>query len=325
MHEGKQVRRKPYFREIRVQVILDPNTALRALRNGELDEMRLTPEQWITQTNDDDFYRLNTKAYGLEWTYFQFVWNMGTPFFSDRRVREAMSYAYDYKEMLEKLNYGLYEPCNGMFHRTAWMAPKDAAPPYHQDLDKAEQLLDEAGWIDHDGDGIRDKVIDGRSVKFEFSILVTAAPDRIKVCTLLKENLARIGITCNVSPMESTALIAKLLKHEFQAEFAGWGTGTDPDTSENIYGTGEGRNFGLYSNPEVDRLYKAGRLEFDRDKRAEIYGRIHKLVYADQPYTYLFFRNSFYAFNKELRGYKFSPRDPYGYEPGFFSIYKVKK
>lgn len=323
MHNGQQVRDKPYFKEVRMHVIEDSNTALRALRNGELDEMILTPEQWVTQTSDDEFYRLNTKVSGVEWTYFAFEWNVKSPFFSDVRVRRAMSYAFDYKEMQEKLNYGLYQRSSGMFHPNAWMAPKPSPPLYEQDLDQAEQLLDEAGWEDHDGDGIRDRMIDGRSVPFEFSILVPPVPDRVKVCTLLKENLSRIGITCNVSTLESTVLIDRLIKHEFQAAFGGWGTGSDPDTSENIWGTGEGRNFTQYSNPEVDRLYREGRLEFDSVKRAAIYGRIAELIYADQPYTFLYFRNSFYAFDKQLRGYMFSPRDPYGYSPGFGSLYKI--
>ena len=51
------------------------------------------------------------------------------------------------------------------------MAPKNPPKPYTQDLDKAEELLDEAGWTDHDGDGIRDKMIDGKLVPFDFSIV----------------------------------------------------------------------------------------------------------------------------------------------------------
>ena len=57
-------------------------------------------------------------------------------------------------------------------------------------------------------------------------------------------------------------------------------------------------------------------------KRAKIYGKIHELLYEDQPYTWLYFRNSFYGFNKDLRGYVFSPRGPYGYGPGFSSLWK---
>ncbi len=323
-HKGKQVRDKPYFKEIRFRIIEDPNIALLAVKNGEIDEMLLTAEQWVTQTGDDDFYRLNTKASGVEWTFFGFDWNVKTPFFSDIRVRRAMAYAFDYREMLDKLFYGLHEQANGIFHPKSWMAPKKPLPIYKQDLDKAEELLDAAGWQDHDNDGIRDKKIDGKSVKFEFSILCPPIPERVKLCTLLKENLSQIGIICNVRPLESTVMLERLLKHEFQASFGGWGTGSDPDTSENIWATGQGRNFGLYSNPKVDELYKKGRLEFDRKKRAEVYAQIDTLIYEDQPYTFLFYRNSFYAFNKSLRGYNFSPRGPYHYGPGFDSIYKVK-
>lgn len=325
MHNGKQVRDKPYFKQIRFRIIEDPNTALLALKNGEIDELMLTPEQWLTRTIDEDFYKLNTKVIGVEWTTFHFGWNLKTPFFSDVRVRKAMSHAFDYKEMHDVLNYGLYEPSNGIFHAGAWMAPKNPKPPYTQDLNKAEELLDNAGWIDHDGDGIRDKEIDGKSVKFEFSILCVNVADRVKYCTLLKENLAQIGINCNVRPLEFTVLQQKMHDHDFQAAFGGWGTGTDPDSSENVWGTGQERNYGHYSNPEVDRLYAAGRREFDRTKRAAIYARIHELMYEDQPVTWLYCRNGFFAFNKQLRGYVFSPRGPYSYSPGINSIWKVKQ
>ena len=66
-----------------------------------------------------------------------------------------------------------------------------------------------------------------------------------------------------------------------------------------------------YSNARVDELFKQGRREFDREKRAAIYGEIHKILWEDQPYTWLFYRNAFYGFNKKLRGYNFSPRGPF--------------
>jgi peptide/nickel transport system substrate-binding protein len=323
LHDGKQVRDKPYFKEIRFRINEDSNVSLLALKSGEIDELELTPEQWTTQTADDDYYARNTKARGLQWLNFQFTWNLQTPFFNDVRVRQAMSYAFNHDEMLSKLCYGLYQPGNGIFHPGSWMAPKKPLPYYHQDLTKAEELLDEAGWIDHDGDGIRDKEIDGKSVPFEFSILCTGVQLRIDICTLLKENLDQIGIICNVRPMEFTVLQEKAMKHEFQAAFGGWGAGSDPATSENIWKTGEPRNFGGYSNAEVDRLFDAGKREFDRKKRAEIYAKIDELIYADQPCTWLFWQSSFYGFNNELRGYKFSPRGPYHYSPGFSSLWKV--
>ena len=59
-----------------------------------------------------------------------------------------------------------------------------------------------------------------------------------------------------------------------------------------------------------------GRRELDRAKRAEIYGRIQEILYEDQPYTWLYWRNAFYGFSRRLRGYVFSPRGPYHYAPG---------
>lgn len=324
MHDGQQVRDKPYFREIRFRIIEDNNTALLAIKSGRIDDLMLTAEQWMTQTDGSDFYDRNTKVSGLEWTYFYFGWNNESPFFEDKRVREAMSYAMDYRELHERLNYGLYEPCNGIFHYTAWMAPEDPKPPYEQDLDKAEQLLDEAGWDDSDGDGIRDKEIDGRLVRFEFTVLVSNIPERLKIVNLLKENLDRIGIICHVRPLESTVLQERMMKRQYQAYFGGWGTGADPYTAENIWTSDPDkmkRNYLNYSNPEVDRLFDEGRREFDREKRAKIYARIHEIIYEDQPCTFLFYQSSFYGFNKGLRGYMFSPRGPYHYGPGFDAIW----
>jgi peptide/nickel transport system substrate-binding protein len=322
MHNGKQVRHKPHFKQIRFRIIKEPSVSLLALKAGDLDEYQLNPVQWSTQTNGDDFYKNNTKAFGLEWVFYYFGWNCKSPFFSDRRVRTAMSYAYDHDEMLLTLRSGLDEACNGIYHRTSRWAPKNPPAPYKRDLEKAEALLDEAGWTDHDGDGIRDKEINGTWRKFEFSILVMNKPERIAICNLLKENLSDIGILCNVKPLEFTVLQDKTRKHEFQAIFGGWGTAAYPDASENLWMTDKDRNFCEYSNPEVDQLFVQARSELSDEKRQEIFGKIHLLLYEDQPYTWLYFRNAYYGFNRSLRGYNFSPRGPYTYGPGFDAIWK---
>ena len=322
MHDGKQVRDKPYFKLIRYKVINDVNTALLALKSAKLETMVLNAEQWNGQTGGDEFYKHNTKASGAAWTSFHFCWNTKTPYFKDKKVRQAMSHAMDYKEMLETIWYGIYSPCRGNFHETSRMFPKDGPEPFQQDLDLAEQLLDEAGWDDSDGDGIRDKEINGRIVPFKFTLMVVNFEDRIKVATLMKECLESIGIMCNVKPTEFTVLMQVMRDHKFQAAYAGWGTGADPDTNTNIWVTDEGRNYGGYSNLLVDELFSQARLEFDEEKRMAIYGEIHNLLWEDQPYTWLFWRNSFYGFNKSLRSYNFSPRGPFHYGPGMSSIYK---
>ena len=336
MHNGEQVRRKPHFETVRFKIIENPNTALLAMKKGDLEEMMLTPEQWQSQTNDDDFYKFNTKSYALEWVYYYFGWNFRSPYFKDKRVRQAMSYAFNHQELLEKHRFGMDEASTGIFHRTSPWAPPEAPAAYQQDLDKAEDLLADAGWEDTDGDGILDNFVDldvdfdgiseGRQrMPFEFTILTSNRPDRIAICELLQENLDQIGIRCNVKPVEFTALQATMLEHKFHAVFAGWGTGADPDTSENLWTTkaiDNGRNYGCYSNPEIDKLFEQGKRELDIEKRRKVYQQIHLTLWEDQPYTWLYFRNAYYAFNKELRGYNYSPRGPYNYGPGESTIFK---
>jgi peptide/nickel transport system substrate-binding protein len=282
----------------------------------------LRPEQWVSQTNDRGFYARNTKVTDVEWVEFHVIWNTQTPFFSDRRVREAMSWAVDYEELLKVVCQGMYEQGRGPFHPGSWAFPKNGPQPYYQDFERAEALLEAAGWTDTDGDGIRDKLIDGRSLPFEFTLQTSQTETGVMAATLVKMSLDQIGIVCHVKPTEFTVLVDSNQKHRFDASFGGWGSGTDPDTSSNMYVTDQSRNYGLYSNKKVDELYERGRRELDPAKRAAIYGEIHNLLWDDQPYTWLFYRNSFYAFSKKLRGYNFAPTGPYNFKPGIFSIYK---
>ena len=333
---GEQVRRKPHFETVRFKIIENPNTALLSMKKGDLEEMMLTPEQWKSQTNDDEFYKFNTKSYALEWVYYYFGWNFRSPFFKDKRVRQAMGYAFNHQELLEKHRFGMDEASTGIFHRTSPWAPKVALEAYQQDLDKAEELLAEAGWEDTDNDGILDNIVEfdndfdgtpeGKTRRpFEFTILTSNRPDRIAICTLLQENLDQIGIRCNVKPVEFTTLQATMREHKFHAVFAGWGTGADPDTSENLWTTkaiDNGRNYGCYSNPEIDKLFEQGKRELELEERRKVYQKIHLTLWEDQPYTWLYFRNAYYGFNKSLRGYNYSPRGPYNYGPGESTIFK---
>jgi len=333
---GKQVRDIPHFKTIRFAIVEDPNTALLALKRGDLEEIQLTPQQWKEQTSSADFYKNNTKAYDIEWVYFYFGWNMRSPFFRDARVRQAMGLAFNHAEMMERHRHGMDEQSTGVFHRTSPWAPPKAPPAYQQDLNTAEDLLAAAGWTDTDGDGVLDgyafidpefdgQINEVKRVKFEFTIVTSNRPDRVLLCELLRENLDQVGIVCNVRAAEFTVLQQMARDHKFHAQLGGWGTGTDPDTSDNLWATkaiDSGRNYVCYSNPNIDELFQQGKYELDLEKRKEIYRQIHRLLYDDQPYTWLYFRNAYFAFNNNLRGVNFSARGPYNYGPGEGSIFK---
>ncbi len=319
--DGEKIRPKPYFRQIRCRILVDPNTVLLSLKKGDIESCRVTAEQWLTQTNGKDFYERNTKVRGLEWTEFHVVWNTDRPYFNDKRVRKAMALAFDHQEMLDTIFYGLTDPGRGPFHPDAWMASENPKA-FERNLDAAEDLLAEAGWGDEDGDGVLDKRVDGKLVPFRFTLLSSETPTAIKICTLLKDNLSQIGIECDVKVTEWTALQDKALKHQFDAMIAGWGAGTDPATLDNIFKTGGGRNYGQFSNERVDELFELAQAEFDRGKRSEYYAELHDILWDEQPYMWLFYRPSLYGVSKQIRGLNFSPRDPFGVSPGIHGLWK---
>lgn len=305
---GKQVREKSFFNRIHFQISPDSATAFMQMQNGDIEVMDFMPEQWLTQATTDEYYARNTKASASSWTYFALWFNLSEdcPFFQDIRVRQALSYAFDYEEMLKVHRKGLDSQCRGTFAESAPFFPKNANLEFMtQDYVKARTLLREAGWVDSDRDGILDKEWKGKRIPFSFTIQTSNKPERIELCNLFARCLRHLGIECTVQSMEFNVMCQRQIQHKFEMFMGGWGAGSDPYSGQNIWGTGEGRNFISYSNPEVDRLYAEGLREFDRQKRAEIYQKIHVHLYQDYPCIWLFNLDASAGFNKNLRGVGF--------------------
>ena len=326
MHDGEQVRAKPHFAEVQCEIISDLNTALLAMKNGKLDYLELTPQQWDSQTSGDDFYNNCTKLSGEGWAYSCAMFNTTSPIFKDRNVRRAISYAFDHAEFLDTVTYGLYRPGQGPFHPDSWYAPDPKPQALEQDFDIAEELLDESGWLDTDGDGIRDK--DGK--KMSITVLYgTGSQTSEAVAKLLAVSLDQVGIEVNPKSTEFTTMQDRARKAEFDMMVMGWGTGSDPDSAKNLWTTRaietEGRNFARFRNEAVDTLFVRGIYEFDREKRGRLYGRISELLWHEQPYIFLGYRPELVSLSNTMRGVQFSPRGMIGYGGGFEGLWKPKK
>jgi peptide/nickel transport system substrate-binding protein len=318
---------KPHFKKIVFRIIPDQNNTLLTFTKGDIDEFRMSPKQVATQTLvGSDFDKAGgKKVRAVEWTMDYIGYNMSgsNPFFADIRVRKAMTHACDIKRIIQDVSWNLYPQARGFFHPDSWMFDP-ATPLYEFDLVEAARLLDEAGWvIDPAREGWRHKVIDGKPVKFEFTMIIRQGqPTGPPTAAIFQEDLQSIGVKLNTQIVELATHQERMRKHDYESAYAAWGTGTDPDTSWNLWVSDQydpegkaGRNFGGYSNKRVDELYLLGRHEFDFAKRKAYYQEIGRLIYEDQPYTFIWNRATLWAIQGRIHGVSYGPRGVFNFAP----------
>jgi len=271
---------KPYFKRIVFRIIPDSKMGLLAFEKGQTHAIeQLSAQQFAHETNTPTFTRVGYKAWGEQWTFSYIGWNMdgSNPFFTDVRVRTAMTHALDLDRIIENVFYNLATPCHGIYHPSSWMY-NPAVERLTYDPQKSAALLDEAGWTVDPGDGWRYKDIGGINVRFKFTLLMPdGSPTAPLIAAMLQHDLKKLGIDMKTHRLEWSTFLDKVSKHEFQACTAAWGTGTDPDTGWNLWRTDQykdGRNYIGYSNPRVDGLFEASYLPGDPQdhlRRAAIY------------------------------------------------------
>lgn len=304
---------RPAIREIHWQIVRDGEQCVRRLLAGELDFTVLMPRQyrkWVVEKGDASPFRDGTfaaKAYDkLEYSYFG--WNCRRPPFDDARVRRAMTYSFDRKRIFESVFDGFGALVDSPvfeshpFHH-------DGLEPYEFDLDKAAQLLEDAGWRDEDEDGVREKRIGGNLVPLSFTMISFAgSPEYDAVLAIWRDDLLSIGVEMEVEALPWPAMLDRVYRRrEFDA-FAGIvAMGWNPDFYYRWHSRAieEGANYVGYRNPEVDELSERFRREREPEARRKIALRIQEILHRDQPYTFFMRRRRLAVYVPWLRNVEF--------------------
>lgn len=296
---------KPDIQRVIFKIIADPTVTFQVLRRQELDVAGLTPLQWDRQSNNPAF-RENFNKHSYFRPNYNFIgWNMERPFFEDRRVRTALTHLLDRELLLKKILLGLGEIVTNPFYIHSPEYPEDIEPLVY-DPAKAVSLLEEAGWVDSTGDGIRDR----EGVRFEFEFLLPSGSDiSEKIATIYKEELQKVGIKMNIRMTEWAVFTTRLSERRFDAVILGWSMGVETDPYQIWSSTqiDHGSNFVGFSNERADELLEQARKEFDRDIRIELYREFAHIVHREQPYTFLFCRESTIAVHKRFRNVNIYP------------------
>jgi peptide/nickel transport system substrate-binding protein len=243
----------------------------------DVDSMKSNPDLVVHTVNAPSYWYLgvNTKRKPLD----------------DKRVRQAISYAVDRQELAALALYNLGVPSQtpipeGNFWRSEYA-------PYSRDLNKAKQLLQEAGV----GDGF----------KTEFLVAQAYQPS-VQIAEGAQSELADVGIQATIRPLEWSTWLDEEGHGNYDMYVCGWIGLVDPD--DFFYAqqkTGQIFNFTGYSNPDLDKLLDQGRQELDPNKRKAIYDQVQKILIDDLPYIYLMTQGSVNAWQPYVKGYDVRP------------------
>ena len=305
-----------HFDRIVFRVLPDDTTAYRLLLAGELDSDALDAALKQRASSDSDFAaccRL-VEFYNLDYNYIAL--NNRSPFFGDARVRRAMTMLLDRASIVRSLYRGSARIISGPWapDSTAYDASVEPLP---FDPQAAAKLLDEAGWRAPSPGAPREK--DGR--RFEFELLVSAGSEiGRQIDEMLAVELARVGVTARVRPMEWAAFVERIDGGDFEAASLAWAA-VDPNPDPYPYWHSSqcppaGLNDGCYANPEADRLMVEARAEMDDAKRLADLHRLHRLLRDEAPAIFVVNASRKYAFRRRIHGLTTSPLGLYGIWPG---------
>ena len=289
------------------KVVPDAGARLAQLQTGELDMIGLQPEQLTTVELDPNLNVYKFKDDGYSYIALNqanpenpqpgrdedgnLIEQDPHPILGDINVRKAIAHALDYDTIISKVYLGQgYKLAANVLPAVEW-AYDPTIEPYDFDTELAAQILEEAGWVDSDGDGVREK--DGKTLSLT---LVTNAGNttREDLGVLVKDQLDSIGFDINFEAIEFGTLVEQLLGQTFDMVIIGWtGLGTDPNDDAFWHSRfdqpGSGFNFVSYQNPKIDELLEKGVSVpgCAPEDRAPFYKEIQQIIHDDIPYVFV--------------------------------------
>lgn len=271
------------------KVITDWSAAITACKSQDIDLMGTVQPPYYVKVDTNELKHLKKTTFPLG-QYTVLNWNNRSPLFSDKRVRWAMSHMVDRKTIIDKVLFGLAKPTESPNPPYTKEYNKDLKP-IDYNADEAKRLLKEAGWGDSDGDGVLDKVINGKKTNFEFTFITNVNETRKQILLIISESLRKIGVKAEVQTLEWAVLLDRQRDHKFDATYGSWQN--DPYETDNYQlfhssqAKNRGSNYPYYDSKEADRLLEAIRAEFDPEKRLALQKQFQQVLYNDQPTTIL--------------------------------------
>jgi peptide/nickel transport system substrate-binding protein len=307
---------RAYPDRIRWKTVNDMNAALASLKSGNIDFMpNIEKLQYKNVRNNLGSFKLDSAVYPYP-AYTYIGYNQDKPIFKDKLVRQALAHALNREAIIKTIYFNYAQPVQSPILRRR-PESDTTIPIIPYDLNKAKALLTQAGWSDSDGDGILDKVINGRKTPFTFQILLNSGNERRKSMGLIfGQELKKIGINATTQSIDWALFLDRTRDGDYDAYIGGWVSGVTEGDMYQIWHSASaargGSNYVRFRNARVDELIEQIRGEFDFEKRKVLYREIQKIIHDEQPYNFLVAERLTGAYNNRFENVTFyDPRPSY--------------
>jgi peptide/nickel transport system substrate-binding protein len=258
---------KPVVDEILIKTIIDDNARVLALQAGEVDAINYAPYNRVNELKQDP--NLVVTQFPSSSTNYLTL-NIRNKPLDDVKVRQALAYAIDRDALIKVINFGIGQPAT-TFRPRGSLYYNDKLTGWSYDLDKAKQLLKEAGY--EQGFKVAMQITSGRETEKQ-------------IATLVKDMWAKLGVELDIQPIESGLLNDNYYNNKFEIQYNYWSDDI-PDPSEEtnyavVFATSESFHTGFKSE-EVDTLAANALKETDPEKRKEMYQRIQEIFNEQAP------------------------------------------
>ncbi len=280
----------PKLRQVDVKFIAEASNRVQLLQKGEVGLALEVPAKDVQSLRSAEGVVIDSRASNK---VLFFAMNNKIKPFDDPRVRQAVSYAIPYEQLLKDVMKGEASP---MKSAVASSTPgfTDAGYVYQHDLDKARALLAEAGL--------------SNGFSFDFT-LGSGFDDWNDDAVLIQAELAKIGVTMNIKKMARPQFLEALETKKVQSYISRWTSFVnDPGYHLGLLLTSQGTsNYVNFSDPVVDRNWQQAAREPDAAKRNQLYAEAQQVINTKAPWAYLYEYNIVVAHRAGLDGYTSYP------------------
>jgi len=273
------------FDRIILKVFMSVDTEISALKAGEIDLMPWeVPERSVKTLTENP----NIKVITSPIPYFAAIFinvnpnGTGNPALLDINVRRAMRMAIDKEFLNNVVHLGMRTVATSIIpNGTKWYNPNLQNPPF--DLEKAAQILEEAGYKYVSDPNVREK--DGVKLSFTLEV-INRYPDELRAAEYIRDWWSQIGIQLDVKAEDGGTMWSRVVpNYEFDLQLWGWRFTPDPDYILSTYTTAAigSLNYDGWSNKTFDQLYEQQAYELNETKRIEIVRKMQEIHFNDIP------------------------------------------